>query len=111
MKRVLSSIAVMAVLAISAPVSAQMANPPGGTSMTPPAAYSGPSPRGETSAHRAAPSTHHPHHAGKSAAHHVKAPQSNAGNADQMNRNELSQHLPVNRMPAGGPATSGGTGR
>jgi len=102
---------VIAVLAISVPVSAQLANPPGGTSMTPQKAYSGPSPRGDTSAERAAPSTHHPRHVGRSATHHVKAPQSNFGNADQLNRNELSQHVPMNRMPAGGPATSGGTGR
>lgn len=110
MKHLLYSVVAIAALTICAPVRAQPA-----MSTTPPAAYSGPSPRGETSAERAAPAhqAHHPHHM---AVHPGRGPRPEVHAADQLNRQELSRldrisPTPVNRMPAGGRVISGGTSR
>jgi hypothetical protein len=172
MKHLLTGVAVIAALAISAPVSAQPANPsggnpmgmpgpnPGGPGLTPyssgqtrpaatppssapppamaPAASMPPPSMSDTSSatppkHRHARS--HPH--GKMASHHPKRFPNLQGNdvANQLNQAELGRlqsgnYAPPppppgpdmstapagspatrNRMPAGGRATSGGTGR
>ena len=110
MKHLLYSVVAIAALTICAPVRAQPA-----MSTTPPAAYSGPSPRGETPAERAAPAHHayHPHHV---AAHRGRNARPAEHAADQLKPAELSRlerisPTSVNRMPAGGRAISGGTSR
>jgi hypothetical protein len=110
MKHLLYGIAAIGVLAISAPVWAQPA-----ASTTPPAAYSGSSPRGETSAERAAPS-HHMHHPRHAAAYHGVGRRPGQGAADELNRQELTRldrtsPTSVNRMSTGGRVISGGTSR
>jgi hypothetical protein len=109
-KQLLYGIAAIGVSAISTPVWAQ---PAAGT--TPPAAYSGPSPRGEISAERAAPS-HHAYHPRHAAAHHGEGMRPGQSAAEVLNREEVSRlgrtsPTSVNRMPTGGRVISGGTSR
>jgi hypothetical protein len=104
MKHVVSAVAVSAAIAFAAPAWAQNANPASGAApaptapaaaapakhSTPPAAYSGPSPRGEhkMESHRATAT--HGHARTHRMARHGTARTAQASSADNLNRQELS---------------------
>lgn len=126
MKHLLIGSAMVAALAISAPVWAQPAPsnpPPGATAPTPPVQSSNRMPAGgpatsERGLTGSVERAHHRHHAAHHTTHtrtgHAARQSSGAnGQADQLNRQELSQlqsgnPTTMNWMPAGGRATSGG---
>lgn len=135
MKHLLIGSAIVAALAISAPVWAQPApsNPPPGAAAPPPAAPPVQSSNrmpagGPATSERGLPGSveraHHRHHATHAhtththtghahTGHAARQPSGGNGQADQLNRQELSQlqngnPTTMNRMPAGGRATSGG---
>src|SRR5690242_9873132 len=109
MMPLLSSVATVAAIAISAPVWAQSTTP----SATPPAAYSDPSPRGDTSSERAAPS-HHQARVHHTRTHHTRTHHNTAaarsGTADQLNQQELAT-FQAGGSPMQGPTPGSPTGR
>jgi hypothetical protein len=105
MKHLLIGMVAVAALAISAPVLAQpvTSTPPPGTHTTPPAASAG---------HVGSPTrAHHRRHAVQSARNKSIGSRSSANqlNQEELARFQTNNPSSMNRMPAGGRATSGKT--
>lgn len=103
MKRLLIGVVAIGALAISEPVWAQPATPaaPPGTDTSPPAA----STKHVGSATRA----HHRRHAVQSARNPSTGSTANRLNQEELSRVQATNPSSMNRMPAGGRATSGRT--
>ena len=127
MKHLLTGVAVIAALALSAPAWAQLANPsggnpvglpgpnPGGPGLTP---YTTGQPAPTAESTSAMPPKHHAHHAKTAAHHRGKAPQLTGDTANQLNQEELARLQagnfsnppvePSNPLPPVPAPTSGG---